>query len=122
LEKSKIATFTEPPGQHGPNTAAVEFLGLAGVTLHGHEWIVPLAAEVGVSPEEVRAWLQGETPLTMQAPIWPEVIKALRGRQEQLGRLLDETVAAVQAAHDNAGKGEGPKAGDQPVKPLHILR
>ena len=91
----KIDTFTQSSDHQGQNSVAVEFLSLAGFTLYGNEWIVPLAAELGISPSEIRNWLAGKTPLTMEAAIWPRVIEALRGREETLGRILGETRAAV---------------------------
>jgi hypothetical protein len=117
----KIDTFTQSSDHQGQNSVAVEFLSLAGFTLYGNEWIVPLAAELGISPSEIRNWLAGKTPLTMEAAIWPRVIEALRGREETLGRILGETRAAVRAANEEAGE-EVSQAPDGSVKPLHILR
>lgn len=98
-EQSKIDTFTQTSDHQGQDSVAVEFLSLAGFTLYGNEWIVPLAADLGISPSEIRNWLAGKTPLTMEAAIWPRVIEALRGREATLGRILGETRAAVQAAN-----------------------
>jgi hypothetical protein len=95
---------------------------LAGFTLYGNDWIEPLAAELGISPTEVRNWLAGKTPLTMDAAIWPRVIEALRGREATLGHLLGETRAAVEAASEEPGDAAAAKLPDDQVKPLHILR
>jgi len=84
IAQSKVEYRAEPMARTGQNAKAVEFLTLAGFTLHGNDWIVPLAGELAVSPDEIRNWLTGETPLTMDDAIWPKVFKALRDRREKL--------------------------------------
>ena len=124
--QSKVEYLAEPmarTGQNAQNAKAVEFLTLAGFTLHGNDWIVPLAAELAVSPDEIRNWLKGEIPLTMEDGIWPKVFKALRDRREKLGHLHDEVHSAVQEANEMAWRrGDQSKIRELPAKPLHILR
>ena len=71
--QSKVENLAQPVAEHGQNAEAVEFLTLAGFALHGSDWIVPLAAELAVSPDEIQKWLSGETPLTLEDGIWPRV-------------------------------------------------
>src|SRR3990170_3158253 len=121
--QSEVEYFAEPMVRTGQNAKAVEFLTLAGFTLHGNDWIVPLAAELAVSPDEIRNWLTGETPLTMDDAIWPKVFKALRERREKLSHLHDEVHSAFQEANEMAWRrGDQSKIGELPAKPLHILR
>jgi hypothetical protein len=121
--QSKVEHLAEPVARAGQNAKAVEFLTLAGFTLHGNDWIVPLAAELAMDPGEIRIWLSGETPLTMEDGIWPRVFKALSDRREKLTRVYDEIHAVFQAANKNAeDAADAPKGGELPVKPLHILR
>lgn len=115
--------LAEPLARNGGNARAVEFLSLAGFTLHGNDWIVSLAGELAIDPAEIRNWLSEETPLTMEHEIWPRVFQALDGRREKLTRVHDEIHSAVQAANKNLEEGKDTsKAGEFPVKPLHILR
>ena len=121
--QSKVEHLAEPVARTGQNAKAVEFLTLAGFTLHGNDWIVPLAAELAVSPDEIRNWLLGETPLTMDDAIWPKVFKALHERREKLGHLFDEVHSAFQEANEIAWRlGDQSKISELPPKPLHILR
>jgi hypothetical protein len=121
--QSKVEHLAEPLARNGQDAKAVEFLTLAGFTLHGNDWIVPLAAELAITPPEIRNWLTGETPLTMDNGIWPQVFKALRDRREKLGRLHDEALSAFQEASELAWRrGDQSKISELPAKPLHILR
>ena len=121
--QSKVEYLAESMARTGQDTKAVEFLTLAGFTLHGIDWIVPLAAELAVSPDEIRNWLAGEIPLTMEDGIWLKVLKALRDRREKLGHLHDEIHSAFQEANELAWRrGDQSKIHELPAKPLHILR
>jgi hypothetical protein len=121
--QSKVEHLAEPLVRNGQDAKAVEFLTLAGFTLHGNDWVVPLAAELAITPQEIRNWLTGETPLTMDDGIWPQVFKALRDRREKLGRLHDEVHSAFQQANELAWRrGDQSKISELPAKPLHILR
>ena len=123
MAQRKVEHLSEPLARNRQNAKAVEFLTLAGFTLHGNDWIVPLAAELAVAPYEIRNWLTGQTPLTMDNGIWPKVFKALRDRREKLSRLHDEVHSAFQAANELAWRrGDQSRAGELPAKPLHILR
>jgi hypothetical protein len=118
----KVEYLAEPVAPH-QNAKAVEFLTLAGSTLHGNDWIVPLAGELALSPDEIRNWLTGETPLTMDDVIWPKVFKALRERREKVSQLHDEVHSAFQQANEMAWRrGDQSKIRELPAKPLHILR
>jgi len=121
MAQRKVEYLPAPLARTGQNTKAVEFLTLAGFTLHGNDWIVPLAGEMAMDPAEISNWLAGETPLTMDDGIWPRVFKALRERREKLTRVHDEIQSAFRAANKRAGENRL-KAGELPVKPLHILR
>lgn len=121
--QSKVEYLAQPMARTGQNAKAVEFLTLAGFTLHGIDWIVPLAAELAVSPDEIRNWLTGEAPLTMEDGVWPKVFKALRDRREKLDQLFNEVNSAFQEANELAWRrGDQSKIRELPVKPLHILR
>jgi hypothetical protein len=121
--QSKVEYLAEPMARTGENAKAIEFLTLAGFTLHGNDWIVPLAGELAVSPDEIRSWLTGEIPLTMEDGIWPKVFKALRERREKLSNLFDEVHSAFQEANEMAWRrGDQSKIRELPAKPLHILR
>ena len=121
--QSKVEYLAEAVARNGQNAKAIEFLTLAGFTLHGNDWIVPLASELAISPDEIRRWLLGETPLTMDDGIWPKVFKALRERREKLSQLHDEVHSAFQKANEIAGRrGDQSTIHDLPAKPLHILR
>ena len=116
--QSTVENLAEPLAQKGQNAKAVEFLTLAGFTLHGNDWIVPLASELAVSPDEIRNWLTGGIPLTMEDAIWPKVFKALHDRREKLSHLHDE----IQSAFQDAKQADESKVSELPAKPLHILR
>ena len=119
----KVEYLAEPLAQNGQNAKAVEFLTLAGFTLHGNDWIVALAGELAMDPAEIQKWLSGETLLSMEEGIWTKLFKALRQRRERLTHLHDEIHAAFRQANEKAGKRvDDWKAGDLPAKPLHILR
>jgi hypothetical protein len=121
--QSSVEYLAEPMARTGQNAKAVEFLTLAGFTLHGNDWIVPLAGELAVSPDEIRNWLTGEIPLTMEDGIWPKVFKALRDRREKLSHLFDEVHSAFLEANEMAWRrGDQSKIHELPAKPLHILR
>jgi hypothetical protein len=120
--QSKVEYLAEPVARD-QNTKAVEFLTLAGFTLHSNDWIVPLAIELNVNPDEIRNRLTGETPLTMDDAVWPKVLKALRERREKLSHLHDEVHSAFQEANELAWRrGDQSKIRELPAKPLHILR
>jgi len=121
--QGKVENLAEPLAPNGQNAKAVEFLSLAGFTLHGNDWIIPLAAELAISPDEIRNWLSGETPLTLEDGIWPRVFKALRGHREKLTRVHDEIHSAFREVNERSGKWlDDWKAAELPAKPLHILR
>lgn len=121
--QSKVEHLAGPLARNGQNAKAIEFLTLAGFTLHGNDWIVPLAGELAISPEDIQNWLSGETPLTLEDGIWPGVFKALRGRREKLTRVHDEIHSVFRAVNERAGKSlDDWNAGELPAKPLHILR
>jgi hypothetical protein len=121
--QNKVDYRAEPIGWAKENAKAVEFLTRTGFTLYGNDWIVPLASELAVSPDEIRHWLLGETPLTMDDVIWPKVFTALRGRGEKLRQLFDEVSSAFQEANELAWRrGDQSKIHELPAKPLHILR
>ena len=116
--QSKVEYLAEPVARTGQNARAVEFLTLAGFTLHGNDWIVPLAAELAVSPDEIRNWLTGEIPLTMEDGIWPKVFKALRDRREKLGHLHDEIIQPFRRRTKWLGGAEtNPKSVNCPPSP-----
>ena len=48
--RKESGNLAEPMARNGQNAKAVEFLTLAGFTLHGNDWIVPLAAELAKAP------------------------------------------------------------------------
>jgi hypothetical protein len=121
--QSKVERRAEPLARNGQNAKAVEFLSLAGFTLHGNDWIVPLAGELAISPDEIQNWLSGETPLTLEDGIWPRVFKALRDRREKLTHVHDEIHAAFREVNERTGKWVDEwKVEELPVRPLHILR
>jgi hypothetical protein len=121
--QSKLAHLPEPLAWDPQNVKAVEFLTLAGFTLHGNDWIVPLAGELAISPDEIRNWLSGETPLSLEDGIWPRVFKALRDRREKLAYVHDEIHSAFREVNERSGKWvDDWKVGEHPAKPLHILR
>ena len=121
--QNKVENLAQPVAEHGQNAKAVEFLTLAGFTLHGNDWIIPLAAELAISPDEIRNWLSGETPLTLEDGVWPRVFRALRDRREKLAHLHDEIHSAFREVNERSGKWvDDWKANELPAKPLHILR
>lgn len=121
--QSKVEILAQPVAEHGQNAKSVEFLTLAGFTLHGNDWIVPLAAEWAISPDEIQNWLSGETPLTLEDGIWPRVFRALRDRREKLARVHDEIHSAFREVNERNGKWvDDWNANELPAKPLHILR
>lgn len=121
--QSKVENLAQPVAEHGRNAKAVEFLSLAGFTLHGNDWIIPLAAELAISPDQIKKWLSDETPLTLEDGIWPRVFRALRDRREKLARVHDEIHSAFREVNERSGKWvDDWKAGGLPAKPLHILR
>jgi hypothetical protein len=123
MAQSKVEHRAEPLAHNGQNAKAVEFLTLAGFTLHGNDWIVPLAGELAKSPDEIQDWLSGETPLTLENGIWPRVFKALRDRREKLAHVHDEIHSAFREVNARTGKwADDWKVGELPAKPLHILR
>lgn len=121
--QGNVEHFADPLAQNGQNAKAIEFFTLAGFTLHGNDWIVPLAGELAISPEEIQNWLSGETPLTLEDGIWPRVFKALRDRREKLAHVHDEIHTAFREVNERTGKWvDDWKADELPAKPLHILR
>ena len=121
--QNKVENLAQPVAEHGQNAKAVEFLTLAGFTLHGNDWIIPLAAELAISPDEIRNWLSGETPLTLEDGVWPKVFRALRDRREKLAHLHDEIHSTFREVNERSGKWvDDWKANELPAKPLHILR
>ena len=123
MAQSKVEQLAEPLAPNGQNAKAIEFLTLAGFTLHGNDWIVPLAGELAISPDEIQNWLSGETPLTLEDGIWRRMFKALRDRREKLTHVHDEIHSAFREVNERTGKwADDWKAGELPVKPLHILR
>jgi hypothetical protein len=119
----KVEYLAEPLAQNGQNAKAVEFLTLAGFTLHGNDWLVPLAGELAMDPAKIQNWLSGETLLSMEDKIWTKLFKALRERREKLTHVHDEIHAAFRHASEKAGKRvDHWKVSELPVKPLHILR
>jgi hypothetical protein len=120
--QSKVEYLAEPVARD-QNAKAIEFLTLAGFTMHGNDWIVSLAGELAVTPDEIQNWLTGETPLTMDDAIWPKVLKVLHDRRERLSHLHDEVHSAFQEANEMAWRrGDQSKIRELPAKPLHILR
>jgi hypothetical protein len=123
VAQSKVEHLAQPLARNGQNAKAVEFLTLAGFTLHGNDWIVPFAAELDVTPYEIRNWLTGQTLLKMDDVIWPKVFKALLDRREKLAHVHDEVHSAFQEANELAWRrGDQSKISELPAKPLHILR
>ena len=70
--QSTVENLAEPLAPTGQNAKAIEFLTLAGFTLYGNDWIVPLAGELAISPDEIQSWLSGETPLTLDNEFGPK--------------------------------------------------
>jgi hypothetical protein len=121
--QSKVEHLAELLAPNGQNAKAVEFLTLAGFTLHGNDWIVPLAGDLAINPDEIQSWLSGETPLALDNGIWPKVFRALRDRREKLAHVHDEIHSAFREVNERTGKWvDHWKADELPAKPLHILR
>ena len=53
--QSTVENLAEPLAPTGQNAKAIEFLTLAGFTLYGNDWIVPLAGELAISPDEIHS-------------------------------------------------------------------
>jgi hypothetical protein len=121
--QSKLEHLAEPLARNPQNAKAVEFLTLAGFTLHGNDWVVPLAGELAISPDDIQNWLSGETQLSLEDGIWPRVFRALREHREKLTYVHDEIHAAFREVNERTGKWvDDWKVGELPAKPLHILR
>jgi len=55
----------------------VELLRLAGTMCFGNDWIMPMANLLQVNRTSIHRWVTKERPLTVDHPVWPDVINAV---------------------------------------------
>jgi hypothetical protein len=83
---------------------ALGFLRFAGTTMHGEDWIAPLAKDMGISPTKIQGWLNQDEPLAMNSAQWPMVLRAMVDQQEKIGDAIEKVRSAFYAAKVKAGK------------------
>jgi hypothetical protein len=83
---------------------ALGFLRFAGATMHGADWIVPLAKDMGISTTKIQAWLNQDEPLAMNSAQWPMVLRAMVDQQDKISDAIEKVRTAFCAAKLKAGK------------------
>jgi len=67
----------------------VDLLKVTGETCFGPEWIAPMANLLEINRTSIHRWMTKERPLTIDHPVWPDVLNAVGKCQAELQYRAD---------------------------------